>query len=44
VFSSFLSSTIAFRKHSGDMAADGIGLIRGFGAGYSAGTVFVRKR
>ncbi len=37
-------SIIAFHKHSADMAADDVGLICSFGAGYSAGTVFVRKR
>ncbi len=37
-------SIIAFHKHSDDMAAGDIGLICSFGAGYSAGTVFVRKR
>ena len=36
-------SIIAFHKHNEDMAADDIGLICSFGAGYSAGTVFVRK-
>ncbi len=36
-------SIIAFHKHSGDLAAGDIGLICSFGAGYSAGTVFVRK-
>jgi beta-ketodecanoyl-[acyl-carrier-protein] synthase len=37
-------SIIAFHKHSDDMAAGDVGLICSFGAGYSAGTVFVRKR
>ncbi|MFT4078762.1 beta-ketoacyl-ACP synthase III [Rhodomicrobium sp.] len=37
-------SIIAFHKHSDDLAADDTGLICSFGAGYSAGTVFVRKR
>ena len=37
-------SIIAFHKHSEDMAAGDLGLICSFGAGYSAGTVFVRKR
>jgi beta-ketodecanoyl-[acyl-carrier-protein] synthase len=37
-------SIIAFHKHSEDMVAGDIGLICSFGAGYSAGTVFVRKR
>ncbi len=36
-------SIIAFHKHSDDLAANDIGLICSFGAGYSAGTVFVRK-
>jgi beta-ketodecanoyl-[acyl-carrier-protein] synthase len=36
-------SIIAFHKHSDDIAAGDIGLICSFGAGYSAGTVFVRK-
>ncbi len=37
-------SIIAFHKHSDDMASGDVGLICSFGAGYSAGTVFVRKR
>jgi beta-ketodecanoyl-[acyl-carrier-protein] synthase len=37
-------SIIAFHRHSDDMAAGDTGLICSFGAGYSAGTVFVRKR
>ena len=37
-------SIIAFHKHSEDMARGDLGLICSFGAGYSAGTVFVRKR
>ena len=37
-------SIIAYHKHSDDMAAGDTGLICSFGAGYSAGTVFVRKR
>jgi beta-ketodecanoyl-[acyl-carrier-protein] synthase len=37
-------SIIAFHSHSEDLAAGDIGLICSFGAGYSAGTVFVRKR
>jgi beta-ketodecanoyl-[acyl-carrier-protein] synthase len=37
-------SIIAFHGHSADMAAGDVGLICSFGAGYSAGTVFVRKR
>jgi beta-ketodecanoyl-[acyl-carrier-protein] synthase len=36
-------SIIAFHKHSDDLAAGDIGLICSFGAGYSAGTVFVQK-
>lgn len=36
-------SIIAFHKHSEDLSAGDTGLICSFGAGYSAGTVFVRK-
>jgi beta-ketodecanoyl-[acyl-carrier-protein] synthase len=36
-------SIIAFHKHNSDMVAGDTGLICSFGAGYSAGTVFVRK-
>lgn len=36
-------SIIAFHQHSGDLAAGDAGLICSFGAGYSAGCVFVRK-
>ncbi len=36
-------SVIAFHKHSQDLAAGDVGLICSFGAGYSVGTVFVRK-
>lgn len=36
-------SIIAFHKHSDDFAAGDTGLICSFGAGYSAGAVFVRK-
>ena len=36
-------SIIAFHKHSADLSGGDIGLICSFGAGYSAGTVFVRK-
>ncbi|MEM6626411.1 MAG: beta-ketoacyl-ACP synthase III [Pseudomonadota bacterium] len=36
-------SIIAFHKHSTDFAAGDKGLICSFGAGYSAGTVFVEK-
>ena len=34
---------IAFHLHSDDLEAGDTGLICSFGAGYSAGTVFVRK-
>ncbi|MFW2342733.1 beta-ketoacyl-ACP synthase III [Brevundimonas sp.] len=37
-------SVIAFHLHQEDMSAGDVGLICSFGAGYSAGTVFVRKR
>ena len=37
-------SIIAFHTANGALAAGGRGLICSFGAGYSAGTVFVRKR
>ena len=37
-------SIIAFHRASADLAQGDIGLICSFGAGYSAGTVFVRKR
>jgi beta-ketodecanoyl-[acyl-carrier-protein] synthase len=37
-------SIIAFHKANEDFAAGDLGLICSFGAGYSAGTVFVRKR
>ena len=36
-------SIIAFHQHSEDMSPGDTGLICSFGAGYSAGTVFVRK-
>lgn len=36
-------SIIAFHKYNEDLAAGDTGLICSFGAGYSAGTVFVRK-
>ncbi len=36
-------SIIAFHLHSDDLADGDVGLICSFGAGYSAGTVFVRK-
>ena len=37
-------SIIAFHRHSADFRSGETGLICSFGAGYSAGTVFVRKR
>ena len=37
-------SVSAFHLHQEDMSPGDIGLICSFGAGYSAGTVFVRKR
>jgi beta-ketodecanoyl-[acyl-carrier-protein] synthase len=37
-------SIIAFHLRSDDLAAGDVGLICSFGAGYSAGAVFVRKR
>lgn len=37
-------SVIAFHRHNDGFAPGDIGLICSFGAGYSAGTVFVRKR
>ncbi|MEC8179549.1 MAG: 3-oxoacyl-[acyl-carrier-protein] synthase III C-terminal domain-containing protein, partial [Pseudomonadota bacterium] len=36
-------SIIAFHLNNSDLAAGDTGLICSFGAGYSAGTVFVRK-
>ena len=36
-------SIIAFNLHSDDLSPGDVGLICSFGAGYSAGTVFVRK-
>ena len=36
-------SIIAFHQHSDDLVAGDTGLICSFGAGYSAGTVFIRK-
>lgn len=36
-------SIIAFHKHNADLADGDIGLICSFGAGYSVGSVFVRK-
>jgi beta-ketodecanoyl-[acyl-carrier-protein] synthase len=41
--SSSAGSIIAFHKHSADFRAGDKGLICSFGAGYSAGTVFVEK-
>jgi len=37
-------SVIAFHRHNADFATGETGLICSFGAGYSAGTVFVRRR
>jgi beta-ketodecanoyl-[acyl-carrier-protein] synthase len=37
-------SIIAFHTQSDDLASGDVGLICSFGAGYSAGTVFVRRR
>ena len=37
-------SIIAFHRKNSDFSAGETGLICSFGAGYSAGTVFVRKR
>ena len=36
-------SIIAFHKHRADLAVGDVGVICGFGAGYSAGSVIVRK-
>lgn len=36
-------SIIAFHKHRADLETGDIGVICGFGAGYSAGSVIVRK-
>lgn len=36
-------SIIAFHKHNADLKQGDIGLICSFGAGYSAGCVFVRR-
>jgi len=36
-------SIIAFHKHSDDLSSGDKGVICSFGAGYSAGTVFVEK-
>ncbi len=36
-------SIIAFHKHRGDLKIGDIGVISGFGAGYSAGSVIVRR-
>lgn len=37
-------SVIAFHEHRGDLAAGDLGVICSFGAGYSVGSVIVRKR
>ena len=37
-------SVIAFHKHRDDLVAGDIGVICSFGAGYSVGSVVVRKR
>jgi beta-ketodecanoyl-[acyl-carrier-protein] synthase len=37
-------SVIAFHKHSADLPAGALGLLCSFGAGYSAGSVILRKR
>ncbi|MBI1331047.1 MAG: beta-ketoacyl-ACP synthase III [Alphaproteobacteria bacterium] len=37
-------SVIAFHKHSSDLAPGDLGLLCSFGAGYSAGSVILRKR
>jgi beta-ketodecanoyl-[acyl-carrier-protein] synthase len=37
-------SIIAFSQHSDDLPAGALGLICSFGAGYSAGSVVVRRR
>ncbi len=36
-------SIIAFHKHRGDLSVGEVGVISGFGAGYSAGSVIVRR-
>lgn len=36
-------SIIAFHKHRNDLSVGDIGVISGFGAGYSAGSVIVRR-
>lgn len=36
-------SIIAFHKHASDFVQDDIGLICSFGAGYSAGVIFIKK-
>ena len=38
------SPVIVFHKFSGDMSAGDVGVLCGFGAGYSAGSVVLRKR
>jgi beta-ketodecanoyl-[acyl-carrier-protein] synthase len=37
-------SVIAFHLHRGDLGADDVGVICSFGAGYSVGSVVVRRR
>ncbi|MBY0466051.1 MAG: beta-ketoacyl-ACP synthase III, partial [Burkholderiales bacterium] len=37
-------SIIAFHEHSADLAAGALGLICSFGAGYSVGSVAVKRR
>jgi beta-ketodecanoyl-[acyl-carrier-protein] synthase len=37
-------SVIAFHRHRADLASDDVGVICSFGAGYSVGSVVVRKR
>ena len=37
-------SIIAFHKHQQDLSSGDIGVICSFGAGYSAGSIVVRKR
>ncbi|MEO0881010.1 MAG: 3-oxoacyl-[acyl-carrier-protein] synthase III C-terminal domain-containing protein, partial [Pseudomonadota bacterium] len=36
-------SIIAFHKHRDDIAVGEVGVIAGFGAGYSAGSIVVRR-
>jgi len=37
-------SIIAFSQHSGDLSAGDLGLICSFGAGYSVGSVILRRQ